>query len=149
MPEVWELVEGGRPLSLREVRDSADVLLKQSENRRVWLFYGEMGAGKTTLIKKIAENLGVSAGMSSPTFSIVNEYKTGTGDVVYHFDFYRIESEVEAFDIGTDEYFDSGHFCFVEWPERIPSLIPPQRMEIKLSTGPDPDHRILQYARHD
>jgi tRNA threonylcarbamoyladenosine biosynthesis protein TsaE len=149
MPEGWELVQGGNPLSQKDLNVAADELLKKGQEQKVWLFYGELGAGKTTLIKIIAEKLGVTGGMSSPTFSIVNEYRSASGKNIYHFDFYRIRQEQEAFDIGTEEYFDSGNYCFIEWADRIPSLIPQQRIEVKIIPGPDPEHRILRYARHD
>jgi tRNA threonylcarbamoyl adenosine modification protein YjeE len=78
-----------------------------------------MGSGKTTFIKSIGHVLGVKDGMSSPTFSIVNEYETSIGEKLYHFDFYRLKNELEAYDIGTEEYFDSGKYCFVEWPDKV------------------------------
>jgi tRNA threonylcarbamoyladenosine biosynthesis protein TsaE len=149
MPEVWGLIQGGKPLSQHNLSIAADELLKESNGLRVWLFFGELGAGKTTLIKIIAEKLGVTGGMTSPTFSIINEYTSVSGKTIYHFDFYRIGQEQEAFDIGTEEYLDSGNFCFIEWGDKIPSLIPQQRIEIKIIPGPDPEHRIVQYARHD
>jgi tRNA threonylcarbamoyladenosine biosynthesis protein TsaE len=87
------------------------------------LFEGEMGAGKTTLIKALCKKAGVLDAVGSPTFSIVNEYKTLAGQTIYHFDFYRIKNLQEAFDIGYEEYFFSGHQCFIEWPEKIQSLL--------------------------
>lgn len=115
-----------------ELSTAAETLLKQAGDKRVWLFYGEMGAGKTTLIKAICAALGVQDQTSSPTFSIVNEYLSPEG-AVYHFDFYRIKSEQEAMDLGYEEYFYSGHYCFVEWPELIPSLIPSDAAVIQIS----------------
>lgn len=88
----------------------------------MWSIEGDMGAGKTTLIKEVCRQLGVTETMSSPTFSIINQYRAGTGEPVYHFDFYRLKSEAEAMDIGVEEYFDSGFYCFVEWPERAAAL---------------------------
>lgn len=88
------------------------------------LFEGEMGAGKTTFIKAICHELGVTDYVSSPTFSIVNEYLTGSGQPVYHFDFYRINDEQEALNIGVFDYFDSGNLCLIEWPTKIPNLLP-------------------------
>jgi tRNA threonylcarbamoyladenosine biosynthesis protein TsaE len=90
----------------------------------VWVFKGELGAGKTTLIKEIAEQLGVVDPVTSPTFSIVNEYENKGGDKIFHFDFYRIEDAMEAWEIGLDEYFYSGNYCFVEWAEKVPEFIP-------------------------
>jgi tRNA threonylcarbamoyladenosine biosynthesis protein TsaE len=111
-------------------------LLDALKDYPVWLFYGEMGAGKTTLIKAICEELGVEDQASSPTFSIVNEYATTRGPV-FHFDFYRIKSEQEAMDLGYEEYFYSGHPCFVEWPELIPSLIPDNAIAITIRLLPN------------
>ena len=116
-------------------------LLDVLKDYPVWLFYGEMGAGKTTLIKAICEELGVEDQASSPTFSIVNEYATAKGPV-YHFDFYRIKSEQEAMDLGYEEYFYSGHACFVEWPELIPSLIPDNAVAITIRLLPNGDREL-------
>src|SRR5882757_7489245 len=148
MPEVWESIRRGQALSLSEMTAAAAELIRKCGHVKVWLFAGEMGAGKTTLIKAVCEQLGVREGMSSPTFSIVNEYDRQEGGKIYHFDFYRLKNEQEAFDLGAEEYFDSGNFCFVEWPEKIPTLIPPQHIDIKITTE-DPMHRIIHYASHD
>lgn len=91
---------------------------------KVVLFYGEMGVGKTTLIKQLCKKLGVSEPTSSPTFSIVNEYKTDDNKTIYHFDFYRIKDESEVLDFGYEEYLYSNNFCFIEWPEKIPNMLP-------------------------
>lgn len=99
------------------------------------LFHGEMGAGKTTFIKAICEALGVTENVSSPTFSIVNEYRSGNGKPIYHFDFYRLNNEQEALDIGTLEYFESGNICLIEWPSQIPNLLPEQYMQINIVAG--------------
>ncbi len=96
------------------------------------LFYGQMGVGKTTLIKEIAKQLGVTTTLTSPTFSIVNEYETASSDMLYHFDCYRIEDENEALDFGIEEYLSSGNYNFIEWPEKISSHIPVQHTVIKL-----------------
>ena len=100
---------------------AADIIPKLTHP--VVLFKGSMGAGKTTLIKSLARQLGVTDGVSSPTFSLVNEYKTPTLPM-YHFDMYRLRDEEEALDFGVEEYFYSGSYCFIEWPEKIPSLLP-------------------------
>ncbi len=101
-------------------------------------FEGEMGAGKTTLIRALCAELGVGDDVSSPTFALVNEYRGGRGVPIYHFDFYRIDSEAEAARLGVAEYFDSGYLCLVEWPGRIASLLPPQRLLVELTvTGPE------------
>jgi tRNA threonylcarbamoyladenosine biosynthesis protein TsaE len=92
--------------------------------QKVILFHGEMGVGKTTLIKQLCKNLGVLEATSSPTFSLVNEYEIANNQLVYHFDFYRLKNEMEALDMGADDYFYSGNWCFIEWAEKIPNLIP-------------------------
>src|SRR5688500_13654390 len=107
-----------------------------------------MGSGKTTFIKVIGAALGVTDHMSSPTFSIVNEYLAKDDRKVYHFDFYRIKNEAEAYDIGTEEYFYSGNYCFIEWPEKIPSLIPAERVEV-IITPENQTHRTLALSVHD
>ena len=103
--------------------DKAANQLLESVNSKIILFYGEMGVGKTTLISALVKQLGGATEVSSPTFSIVNEYLVDN-DKVYHFDFYRIEDEYEALDIGVEDYFDSGHWIFIEWPDKIKELLP-------------------------
>lgn len=99
---------------------------------KVILFHGEMGVGKTTLIKQLCKTLGVTSTTSSPTFSLVNEYETIDNQVVYHFDFYRLKNGMEALDMGADDYFYSGNWCFIEWAEKIPSLIPDEHAVITI-----------------
>ncbi len=112
----------------------AEQLLKTYPDKTVWLFYGTMGAGKTTLIKAICQKLGVMDPTSSPTFSIINEYHCTSGKKIYHFDFYRLKNETEALDLGYEEYFYSGELCLIEWPEKIAGLLPDGalRVEIKV-----------------
>ncbi len=117
---------------LLELPGIAEKLIEFAGDHKVWLFEGEMGAGKTTLIKAVCEKMAVEDMVSSPTFSIVNEYETAQGDSIYHFDFYRIKSESEAADIGVDEYFHSDNYCFIEWPSKIPSLLPDKYLKINL-----------------
>ena len=110
--------------SLDNITDAATEFIKQMGDNTVFAFHGEMGAGKTTFIKAICEKLGVDDVINSPTFAIVNEYRSNSGELIYHFDFYRINKEEEAFDFGYEDYFFSGSLCFIEWPERIESLLP-------------------------
>jgi len=119
-------------VELSDLDDVASKILKSVGDYRTMMFFGEMGVGKTTLILKIIEQLGAEEAGSSPTFSIVNEYSAGNGSPIYHFDFYRIESEEEIYDIGYEEYFFSGNFCMVEWPEKMGTLYPDEAVEIKL-----------------
>jgi tRNA threonylcarbamoyladenosine biosynthesis protein TsaE len=109
----------------------ATEILSFAANSRVFLFYGDMGAGKTTLIKSLCACLGVIEPVTSPTFSIVNEY-TGTGQTIYHFDFYRLKNQAEALDLGFEEYIYTGNYCFIEWPEKIPALLPQHYTSIKI-----------------
>jgi tRNA threonylcarbamoyladenosine biosynthesis protein TsaE len=104
---------------------------------KVILFHGEMGVGKTTLIKQLCKTLGVNSATSSPTFSLVNEYETTTNQIVYHFDFYRLKTEMEALDMGADDYFYSGNWCFIEWAEKIPNLIPEEHSVVTIELRPD------------
>jgi tRNA threonylcarbamoyladenosine biosynthesis protein TsaE len=104
-----------------------------------------MGVGKTTLIKQLCKNLGVTENTSSPTFSIVNEYKTDRNQSVYHFDFYRIDNEQEALDFGYEDYFYSNSFCFIEWAEKIPNLIPVNHKVISIKID-DVNNRIISIA---
>ena len=110
---------------------AASSLLKFAENEKIFLLRGEMGAGKTTLIKSLCLQMGMIDNVSSPTYSIVNEYVFPKGKI-YHFDFFRIKNEVEAFDIGFEEYLMSGEYCFIEWPEMISGLWPAHFIEIKI-----------------
>ena len=105
--------------------------------KKVILFHGEMGVGKTTLIKQLCRNLGVTDATSSPTFSLVNEYEADNNQLVYHFDFYRLNKETEALDMGIDDYLYSGNWCFIEWAEKIPNLIPNTHSVITISLLPD------------
>ncbi len=109
---------------LSELNHAARLFIGQAGGDRVFAFYGRMGAGKTTFIKAICSELGVLDNTSSPTYSLVNEYRTKEGFRIFHFDFYRIKGESEASDLGFEEYVDSGAWCFIEWPERVISLLP-------------------------
>src|SRR6218665_3037586 len=110
--------------NITDLEEIAKKIIGQAGDKTIWIFEGEMGAGKTTLIKAICKELGVASAVQSPTFSIVNEYRTTLGDTVYHFDFYRLKRATEALDFGVEEYFDSGNICLLEWAEKIESLLP-------------------------
>ena len=122
--------------SLHQLEDVAQKILHENPNK-VILFHGEMGVGKTTLIKQLCKSLGVTEATSSPTFSLVNEYETTSNQLVYHFDFYRLNKETEALDMGIDDYLYSGNWCFIEWAEKIPNLIPESHSVITISLLPD------------
>lgn len=129
---------------LTDLDEVSKVILEEAQKEKVILFFGEMGMGKTTLIKNLCKLLNVKDQVSSPTFSLVNEYFSETAQTpVYHFDFYRLENEEEAMDMGYEEYFYSNGYCLIEWPEKIPSLWPEQfvRVDIKES-GTQREYRI-------
>ncbi len=129
--------------TLADLDQAARQLLTEAGNQRVWLFFGEMGAGKTTFIKAICRVLGVVSTVQSPTFGLVNEYTTETGESVYHFDCYRLRNEAEALDIGIEEYFDSGSYSFIEWPERITDLWPPNAFQLEISADAEGERTIV------
>ena len=112
------------------------------------VFRGQMGAGKTTLIKKICNFLGVEESVSSPTFSLVNQYSTAKGQLVYHFDFYRIEEVEEALDFGVEEYFDSEAICLVEWGENVEELLPNKRVEVQIELTLEEEKREYTISLH-
>ena len=121
---------------LDELDATAASVLSFAPENRVFVFYGEMGAGKTTLIKSMCKALGVTDNISSPTFAIVNEYNAGN-NTIYHFDFYRLKTETEAMDMGFEEYLYSKNYCFIEWPEKIPELLPDSYISIKIQVVAD------------
>jgi tRNA threonylcarbamoyladenosine biosynthesis protein TsaE len=135
-------------VTLVDLTSIARYIAERIDGCKVWLFHGEMGSGKTTLIKEICRAKGVTEVMSSPTFSIVNEYMTPDAGKIYHFDFYRIKNELEAVDIGTEEYFYSGYPCLIEWPEKIPSLIPSSYAEVTIQVETN-TKRTIAIAVHD
>ena len=112
-------------------------LLLEKIPSKIWLFYGTMGSGKTTLIKALVKLLSLADVANSPTFSIVNEYQSRKGTPIYHFDFYRIKKEEEALDMGIDDYFYSDNYCFVEWPEKIENLLPLNAVSIYIVENAD------------
>ena len=117
--------------SLDELDATAESILSFAPHNRVFLFYGDMGAGKTTLIKSLCKVLGTIDNIASPTFAIVNEYKALTS-IIYHFDFYRLKTETEAMDMGFEEYLYSGNYCFIEWPEKVPELLPDHYISVNI-----------------
>ena len=129
--------------SEEELSKVARLLLDALGDRTVVALRGEMGAGKTTLVRAIAEELGVEDQVTSPTFALVNQYEGNDGQRLFHFDFYRIDDEREAFDLGYEEYFYSGELCLVEWPEKIEPLLPDDAMIVRIEVGDD-EHRVFE-----
>lgn len=123
--------------SQEELRDMAEAIVRDLGRRTVVAFRGEMGAGKTTLIREIAAVLGATDTVTSPTFAIVNQYKGANNRRIYHFDFYRIDDIREAYDFGYEEYFYSGDLCLVEWPEKIEQLLPENVMTVRITVDSD------------
>jgi tRNA threonylcarbamoyladenosine biosynthesis protein TsaE len=121
---------------------AAEKLLAAYPGRRVFAFYGSMGAGKTTFIRVLASVLGAVDVVQSPSFAIIHEYKTATGDSIFHFDFYRIRKTEEVFDIGYEDYIYSGDWCFIEWPELVEELLPEDVVRVKISGE---DGRIIEF----
>jgi tRNA threonylcarbamoyladenosine biosynthesis protein TsaE len=119
--------------SREDLGQISNQVIKAAYGRNIWIFDGEMGAGKTTLIKAICKELGVLGHIQSPTFSIVNQYLSSAGKTIYHFDFYRLKNETEALDFGIEEYFDSGNICMIEWANKVESLLPNNCFKIKIS----------------
>ncbi len=122
-------------------------ILRTMPGERIFAFYGEMGAGKTTFIKAFCEVLGSNDVVSSPTFSLVNEYEGSGGEVLFHFDFYRIKKLEEVFDIGFEEYVYSGNYCFLEWPERITELLPEKYVQISIEVLNSNERKITWFLQ--
>ena len=130
-------------VTLDNIREVAQQLVTLLDGAKVVAFYGEMGSGKTTIIKAVCECIGCVDVVNSPTFSIINEYFTKDGATIYHFDFYRLKSLREALDLGVEEYFYSGNFCFIEWSQLVETLLPENHIDIHIEKGNSPDTRIL------
>ena len=120
-------------------------LLKRHPNKRVFAFYAPMGAGKTTFIRALCHRLGAMDNVASPTFAIINEYLADSGQPVYHFDFYRIKKPEEAMDIGSEEYFYSGAYCFIEWPELIEGILPDEAVKVQITVDEETGNRIFTF----
>jgi tRNA threonylcarbamoyladenosine biosynthesis protein TsaE len=136
--------EVSQAVTLSELPAVATSLLTAAGAHRVWLLKGEMGSGKTTLVKYVCAALGVTSTTASPTFSIVNEYALPSGEPVYHFDCYRLKNEWAALDIGIEEYLASGQYCLIEWPEKIAHLLPDHTFVVELRKL-DPQTRLITY----
>jgi tRNA threonylcarbamoyladenosine biosynthesis protein TsaE len=120
-------------------------ILEYTSGKKLLAFYGPMGAGKTTIIKAVCKILGAEDIVTSPTFTLVNEYRTTTGEVLYHIDFYRINKKEEVLDLGIEEYFNSGYYCLMEWPELIGEILPPETVIIKITVDKK-EHRVLEIS---
>ena len=124
--------------SLNNIKDAAKQFVAAIDQNTVFAFYGKMGAGKTTFTKAVCEELGVTDTVASPTFAIVNEYRSDTtGELIYHFDFYRIKKLDEVYDMGYEDYFYSGALCFIEWPELIEELLPEDAVKVTIVENED------------
>ena len=128
--------------SLSNIHEAAKTFLANMGESKVFAFYGKMGAGKTTFIKALCEELGVEDVITSPTFALVNEYTSGSGDPIYHFDFYRIKKIDEVYDMGYEDYFYGGNLCFLEWPELIEDLLPEDVTKVHIVTEEDSSRTI-------
>jgi tRNA threonylcarbamoyladenosine biosynthesis protein TsaE len=127
---------------ISDIDTAAKIFVEKFGNKKIFAFYGEMGAGKTTFIKAVCKSMGVTGTITSPTFSLVNEYKTDNGMTIYHFDFYRIENIEEVYDFGYEDYFYSDKMCFIEWPELVETLLPEDVVEVKISAD-DNEQRLI------
>lgn len=133
--------------TLDELPKIASKIIALAEHQKNILFYADMGAGKTTLIKEIIKQLGVTDNVSSPTFSLVNEYLTPNNKPIYHFDFYRIENEEEALDIGVEEYFYNNAWCFIEWPQNIEHYLPENAIVVNIEII-DTETRAIKFTSY-
>ena len=129
---------------IEHIREAAREFIEHIGDHRVFAFYGKMGAGKTTFVKAICEELGVDDVITSPTFAIVNEYTSAKGDSIFHFDFYRIKKLEEVYDMGYEDYFYSGALCFIEWPELIEEILPDDAVRVSIAEQED-GSRIVSF----
>lgn len=130
--------------SLEEIHEAARTFIREMGDNTVFAFYGKMGVGKTTFIKAVCECLGVEDVINSPTFAIVNEYRSETGELIYHFDFYRIKKLEEVYDMGYEDYFYSGALCFIEWPELIEEVLPGNAVKVEIEEAED-GSRVIRF----
>jgi tRNA threonylcarbamoyladenosine biosynthesis protein TsaE len=128
--------------TIKSLDEAARKLIEQFPEQRVFAFYGKMGAGKTTFIQAICRELNSPDNVISPTFALINEYKTKSNLSIFHFDFYRIEDMEEAFDLGYEDYFYSGEYCLIEWPEKIEPLLPENFVEVKIKVAENNSRQI-------
>ena len=130
--------------NIDSIREAARQFVAATGENTVFAFYGKMGAGKTTFIKAVCEELGVEDVITSPTFAIVNEYRSDTtGELIYHFDFYRIKKIEEVYDMGYEDYIYSGALCFIEWPELIEELLPTDAVKVNITVGEDGCRKVV------
>jgi len=128
-----------------ELLNAAKEFISQNEKNKIFAFYGKMGAGKTTFIKEICKYLGSTDTITSPTFAIVNEYNSTLYGKIFHFDFYRVEKQEEVYDLGYEEYLFNNNYCFIEWPERIENLLPPETIKVTIAENNDKSRIITWY----
>ena len=129
----------------RHLHTAAKQLLEHSADKKIFAFYGSMGAGKTTIIKAVCEYLGAIDIVSSPTFTLVNEYKTNAGESIFHIDFYRIKKQEEVYDFGVEEYLTGESYCFMEWPELIEEILPYETIRVSISVDEN-EQRLLKIS---
>ncbi|WKV10787.1 tRNA (adenosine(37)-N6)-threonylcarbamoyltransferase complex ATPase subunit type 1 TsaE [Marivirga harenae] len=135
-------------VEIKDLRKTVAEIYDFGKSYNIWLFKAEMGGGKTTFISKLCEFLEVDDHVSSPTFALVNEYRSEKAQEIFHFDFYRIKNEQEAFEIGVEDYFYSGKLCLIEWPEMIPSFIPDRFLLIEIGLSNDRSKRNFKISKH-
>lgn len=128
--------------AITQLREAADNLLSCFADSKIFAFYGEMGSGKTTFIREICKSLRTDDTVTSPTFAIVNEYHSFVNGPIYHFDFYRVKNLEEVFDLGYEDYFFSGHYCLIEWPEKISGILPDHFVEVTIKEDGQETRRI-------
>jgi len=126
----------------RSLQAAAKKFLENTVGMRIFAFYGSMGAGKTTFIKAVCEALGSADIVTSPTFTLINEYISVNGEPIYHIDFYRIKKQDEVFDFGIEEYLSSGSYCFIEWPELAEEILPPETVKVRITVGKDEERKV-------